>query len=234
MKISFNWLKQYLQFDLSAFETGKYLTDCGLEVESIEDFESVKGGLQGLVIGEVLTCDKLPDSDHLKITTVDIGTDQPLQIVCGASNVEAGQKVVVAPVGTVLYGSGEPFTIKKSKIRGTLSEGMICAEDEIGIGNSHDGIMVLENHLVPGTPASDYFKIEKDHIIEIGLTPNRNDAISHFGVARDLHAVFNIHNIPCSALLLPTSHDFIPAAKKNTIDITIENKTDCPRYTGLC
>ena len=233
MKISFNWLKEYIKFDLSPNETAKYLTDCGLEVEGIEEFESVKGGLNGLVIGEVLTCEPHPDSDHLHLTTVNIGEETPLSIVCGAPNVATGQKVVVATIGTTLYKDDESFVIKKSKIRGAFSEGMICAEDEIGIGNSHDGIMILDEAAIPGTLASQYFNIKKDYVFEIGLTPNRSDAISHFGIARDLHAVFNVHQIPSSALIFPKSYDFIPNAKLNTIDITIENKEACPRYTGL-
>ncbi len=232
MRISFNWLKEYIQFDLTPEETGKYLTDCGLEVEGIEEFETVKGGLKGLVIGEVLTCEDHPDSDHLHLTTVNIGLDTPLPIVCGAPNVAQGQKVVVATIGTTLYSGNESFTIKKSKIRGAVSEGMICAEDEIGIGTSHDGIMVLDDSAIPGTLASEYFNIEKDFIFEIGLTPNRNDAMSHFGVARDLHAALSIRQIP-SVLHFPKSDDFIPNAKKNLITITVENKIDCPRYTGL-
>lgn len=232
MKISFNWLKEYIRFDLTPEETCKYLTNCGLEVDGITEFEQIKGGLKGLVIGEVMSCEDHPDSDHLHITTVNIGNDALLSVVCGAPNVAKGQKVVVATVGTVLYSGNDSFTIKQSKIRGAVSEGMICSEVEIGLGTSHEGIMVLDNSAIPGTLAADYFKIEKDYIIEIGLTPNRNDAMSHFGVARDLHAALVIHKIP-STLLTPRCDDFIPNAKKNLINITIENKNDCPRYTGL-
>lgn len=232
MKISLNWLKEYIRFDLTPDEVGVHLTNCGLEVEGIEDFESVKGGLRGLVIGEVLTCEDHPDSDHLHITTVNVGQETPLNIVCGASNVAAGQKVVVACIGATLYSDNDSFTIKKSKIRGVPSEGMICAEDEIGLGNSHEGIMVLDESAEPGTPASQYFNIEKDYVFEIGLTPNRSDAMSHFGVAQELYAVLSQNKIPCT-LISPKSYDFIPNAKKNLIDITIENKQDCPRYTGL-
>jgi phenylalanyl-tRNA synthetase beta chain len=232
MKISFNWLKEYIQFDLTPEEICKYLTDCGLEVEGMEEFEHVKGGLKGLVIGEVMSCEEHPDSDHLHLTTVNIGNDTLLPVVCGAPNVAKGQKVIVATVGTVLYSGDDSFTIKKSKIRGAVSEGMICAEDEIGLGTSHDGIMVLDENAVPGILAADYFKIVKDYIIEIGLTPNRNDAMSHFGVARDLHAVLTIHQIP-STLRIPQCENPVLNGKKNLIDITIENKTDCPRYTGL-
>lgn len=233
MKISLNWLKEYLEFDLSAEATAIYLTDCGLEVEGIEEFETVKGGLRGLVIGEVLTCEPHPDSDHLHLTTVRIGTGEPLHIVCGAPNVKSGQKVVVATIGTTLYNGDESFVIKKSKIRGALSEGMLCAEDEIGIGTSHEGIMVLPDAAQPGTMAADYFSIEKDFIFEIGLTPNRSDAMSHLGVARDLYAVFNAHQVKCSTLIFPQSSDFIPVHTGNRIDITVENTKDCPRYTGM-
>lgn len=234
MKISLNWLKQYLTFDLQPIEIGKLLTSCGLEVESIDTYQSIKGGLEGLVIGEVLTCEKHPDSDHLHITTVNIGSENILNIVCGASNVAAGQKVVVATIGTVLYTEDSSFTIKKSKIRGALSEGMICAEDEIGIGTSHEGIMVLPTDVIVGTPASEYFNVENDYIFEIGLTPNRSDATSHYGVARDLYAVLKHNGIPCSPLLLPTTTDIIPTSKKHKISISVENSVDCPRYSGLC
>ncbi|MEG1555697.1 MAG: phenylalanine--tRNA ligase subunit beta, partial [Bacteroidales bacterium] len=232
MKISFNWLKQYLNFDLSPEETGRYLTDCGLEVEGLEEFESVKGGLRGLVVGEVLTCEKHPDSDHLSITTVKTNHETVLNIVCGASNVAQGQKVIVAMVGATLYKGDEAFTIKKSKIRGITSEGMICAEDEIGVGNSHDGILVLNPSAKVGTPAADFFQLPTDYIFEIGLTPNRSDAISHVGVARDLHAILKINNIPCSTLMLPNASEF-NSYSQYKMDITIENSVACPRYTGL-
>lgn len=234
MKISLNWLKQYISFNLPPEETGKLLTSCGLEVESIEMFETIKGGLNGLVVGEVLTCENHPDSDHLHITTVNIGQEQPLNIVCGASNVASGQKVIVATIGTTLYQQDSSFVIKKSKIRGAVSEGMICAEDEIGVGTSHDGIMVLPKETPVGLPASQYFKIETDYIFEIGITPNRSDATSHFGVARDLFAVLKHNDIPCSQLLLPSTTDLIPISKKHKVTIDIENTAACPRYTGLC
>lgn len=233
MKISYNWLKQYLSFNLSPEVTAEYLTSCGLEVEGIETFESIKGGLRGLLIGEVLTCENHPDSDHLHITTVNIGAEEPLHVVCGAANVAQGQKVIVATIGTTLYHDNESFVIKKSKIRGVVSEGMICAEDEIGVGNSHDGIMVLPEDVVPGTLASQYFKVEIDTIFEIGLTPNRSDAICHYGVARDLQAILKANGIQCSALLLPLDHEIWGNVRKNPIDITIENKNACPRYTGV-
>jgi phenylalanyl-tRNA synthetase beta chain len=234
MKISFNWLKQYISFHLDPEETGKMLTSCGLEVESIELFETIKGGLKGFVIGEVLTCEDHPDSDHLHVTTVNIGENTPLSIVCGAANVKAGLKVVVATIGTTIYTKDSSFVIKKSKIRGCVSEGMICAEDEMGVGHSHDGIMVLPENVTVGTLASDYFKIENDYIFEIGITPNRSDATSHFGVARDLFAVLKQNNISCSQLLLPSTTDIIPTSKNHKVSIDIENHAACPRYTGLC
>ena len=234
MKISYKWLKDLLTFDLSAEETSVYLTDCGLEVEGIDTFETVKGGLKGLVIGEVLTCEAHPNSDHLHVTTVEVGREEPLHIVCGAPNVAAGQKVVVATIGTTLYQGDESFTIKKSKLRGEPSEGMICAEDEIGLGQSHDGIMVLDPSAVPGTPAAEYFHLESDTIFEIGLTPNRCDAISHVGVARDLYAVLTQNNIECSPLILPSVPELKSIANvKFRIDIDLQNKKACPRYTGL-
>ncbi|MCL2435456.1 MAG: phenylalanine--tRNA ligase subunit beta [Lentimicrobiaceae bacterium] len=234
MKISFNWLKQYINFDLSPEETGNYLTNCGLEVESIEKFEVIKGGLRGIVIGEVLTCEEHPDSDHLHITTVNIGAETPLNIVCGAPNVRAGLKVAVATVGTVLHAGEESFTIKKSKIRGAASEGMICSEKELHLGENHEGIMELDWQAKIGQPAAEYFDIEEDYVFEIGLTPNRSDAISHIGVARDLFAALKQNNIPCSKIALPFIGDFIPSKRNPSIAIVIENKTACPRYTGIC
>ncbi len=234
MKISYKWLKDLLTFNLSAEETAVYLTNCGLEVEGMETFETVRGGLKGLVIGEVLTCEAHPNSDHLHVTTVNVGQEEPLHIVCGAANVAAGQKVVVATIGTVLYSGEESFTIKKSKLRGEPSEGMICAEDEIGIGSSHDGIMVLAPEAVPGTPASQYFHVESDTIFEIGLTPNRCDAISHVGVARDLYAALVQNGVECSPLVLPAAHDMKPINNVNyRIDVVVENTKACPRYSSL-
>ena len=232
MKISYNWLKQYISFDLTPEVTADYLTACGLEVEGIETFETIRGGLRGLVVGEVLTCEPHPDSDHLHITTVNVGGETPLNIVCGAPNVAAGQKVIVATIGTVLYDGEESFTIKKSKLRGVPSEGMICAEDEIGVGESHDGIMVLDPATEVGTPAAKLFNVQTDTIFEIGLTPNRSDAISHFGVARDLQAILKANGVHCSAPILPLDREFRNTVRKS-IDITIENKKDCPRYTGI-
>ncbi len=244
MKISYNWLKDYINTDLSAEEAGKLLTDCGLEVEGIEKFETLKGGLAGIVIGEVLTKEKHPDADRLSVTTVDIGTGTILNIVCGAANVEAGQKVVIATIGAVLYPSaGEPFEIKKSKIRGKLSEGMICAEDEIGLGTSHDGIMVLDPEAKIGTPAKEYFKVTEDYVLEIGLTPNRSDAASHVGVARDLFAVLNtmapdlelIKAEPLQQikLELPPINNFSVDNTDSKIEVSVEDAAACPRYSGL-
>ena len=186
MKISYNWLNQYLFLEQSPDEIAQLLTDTGLEVEGIQEVESIKGGLKGVVIGEVITKVQHPNADRLSLTTVDIGTDDDLQIVCGAPNVAVGQKVPVATIGTLLYDGNESFKIKKGKIRGEVSMGMICAEDELGLGKGHEGIMVLNAKAKVGTPAGEYFKLESDIVFEIGLTPNRSDAMGHIGVARDL------------------------------------------------
>ena len=189
MNISYNWLKEYVNHTLTPDELAAALTSIGLETGSVEEVESIRGGLRGIVIGKVLTCVEHPDSDHLHITTVDLGTGEPTQIVCGAPNVAAGQTVVVATVGTTLYSGDQEFKIKKSKIRGVESFGMICAEDEIGVGGSHDGIIVItDREVAPGTPAAEYFNLKSDYLLEVDLTPNRIDAASHFGVARDLCA----------------------------------------------
>lgn len=233
MKISYNWVKDYLKIDLEPAKVSEILTAIGLEIEGMEEWVSVKGGLQGVVIGEVLTCKKHPDADKLSVTTVNIGGPQPLQIVCGAPNVAAGQKVPVATVGTMVYKGNESLEIKKSKIRGELSEGMICAEDELGLGNSHEGIMVLDKDAIPGTAAADYFKIATDTVFEIGLTPNRIDSGSHFGVARDLAACLNINASLSTKAILPSVSDFKPDNNTNPYEVIIENKTDCPRYTGI-
>ena len=238
MKISFNWLKDYIKTDLPAAEVGKLLTDCGLEVESIEKIETVKGGLAGMMIGEVITKEKHPDADRLSVTTVDIGTGTLLNIVCGAGNVASGQKVVIATIGATLYPSvGEPFEIKKSKIRGQLSEGMICAEDEIGLGTSHEGIMVLDSSAKIGTPAKEYFKINEDYVFEIGLTPNRADAASHVGVARDLAAVLKSINPESEVvnlkLELPSVSHFAIDNTDSKIEVKVEDTIACPRYSGL-
>lgn len=230
MKISYNWLKEYLDISLDHTKVAEILTDTGLEVEGIETYESIKGGLKGLVIGKVLTKEKHPDADKLSCTTVDLGDGNPTPIVCGAPNVDAGQTVVVATVGAVLYDGDKEFKIKKSKIRGHVSEGMICAEDEIGLGASHDGIMVLPNDVAAGTPAADYFKIENDIIFEIGLTPNRADAMSHYGVARDLAAYLSMTEP--TALNKPAIDAFV-AGTEDSVTLSVENTEACPRYTGV-
>ncbi|MBL7921076.1 MAG: phenylalanine--tRNA ligase subunit beta [Bacteroidia bacterium] len=235
MKISYNWLKTLVNIDYSAQETADLLTSSGLEVEGIESFESLKGGLKGLVVGHVLECEKHPDADKLKLTKVDIGTGEPLSIVCGAPNVAAGQKVIIATIGTKLYPTtGEPFEIKKSKIRGALSEGMICAEDEFGLGTSHDGILILPADTKVGLAAADYFKIENDTVLEIGLTPNRSDAASHLGVARDLVAIVNSTKENSNYQLYINGLNQLPEATNiNTVEVVVENAEACPRYSGL-
>ncbi len=238
MKISYNWLKQYLDFNLSLEELSRLLTDCGLEVESLEPWQSVKGGLKGVVIGEVISCEKHPDADKLSKTTVDIGGGQILPIVCGAPNVAAGQKVVVATVGTIIHKGEESFEIKKAKIRGEVSEGMICAEDELGLGTSHAGIMVLPADAKVGTPAAVYFKVENDFVFEIGLTPNRTDATSHIGVARDIKAVLdNIDFVKKThgnrSLNLPSVENFRTENTALDIDVVVEDTAACPRYAGV-
>ena len=231
MNISYNWLKDYLNPELSPAEIAATLTQLGLETGSIEEFESIKGGLKGLVVGEVITCQKHPNSDHLSVTTVNIGGQEELPIVCGAPNVAAGQKVIVATIGTVLYNGNEQFTISKSKIRGEVSSGMICAEDEIGIGHDHNGIMVLSREAKPGTPASDYFNIQSDFVLEVDLTPNRIDSASHIGVARDLAAFLSQKE---SVSYSRPNIDSFKADNQNLpMSVTIENPEACPRYSGL-
>jgi phenylalanyl-tRNA synthetase beta chain len=233
MKISYNWLKQFLKVDWEAEKTGELLTDLGLEVEGIETVESVKGSLEGVVIGKVLTCEKHPNADRLKVTTVDLGNGAPVQIVCGAPNVAAGQTVPVVTVGATLYDEkGVPFKIKKGKIRGEESHGMICAEDELGLGSSHDGIMVLEDTLVAGTPAAAVFDIEKDQIFEIGLTPNRADAMSHLGVARDLRAGLVQKGISLE-LISPSVSEFHVDDRTLKFDVDVEDADKAPRYAGV-
>ncbi|NNL82781.1 MAG: phenylalanine--tRNA ligase subunit beta, partial [Winogradskyella sp.] len=233
MKISYNWLKQFLKLDWNVEQTAELLTDIGLEVEGIEDFESVKGGLKGIVVGEVVSCIKHPDADRLKLTTVDIGDKEPLQIVCGAPNVAKGQKVPVATIGTTLYTKeGEPWKIKKGKIRGEASDGMICAEDELGLGDSHDGIMVLDKSVKVGTLVSSLFKVENDKVIEIGLTPNRADAMSHFGVARDLKAGLLQKEVSLE-LITPSVSAYHVDSRTLKIDVDVLDKTKAPRYCGI-
>ena len=232
MNISYKWLKEYVDFNLTPQETADALTSCGLEVGSIEEVQSIKGGLKGLYVGKVLTCEAHPDSDHLHVTTVDLGKGEAQQIVCGAPNVAAGQKVIVADLGCVLYDGDKEFTIKKSKLRGVESLGMICAEDEIGVGTSHDGIIVLPEDAVVGTPAAEYYNLESDWLIEIDITANRSDALSHWGVARDLYAWLkqngyetSLHRPSCDAFVVD-NHDL-------PIDVEIENTEACKRYVCL-
>lgn len=237
MTISYNWLSTYLPGGDMAQDPeklSKILTSIGLEVESLEKYESIKGGLAGLVIGEVLECEKHPDADKLRVTKVNIGSGEPLQIVCGAPNVAAGQKVVVATIGATIYPvTGDPLTMKKAKIRGVESQGMICAEDEIGIGGSHAGIMVLPEELVPGTPAAEYFRPYQDWIYEIGLTPNRMDAMSHFGVAKDVCAYLTHHNNREVRAVSPFNNSFKPDATDTAVQVVIENEEACQRYAGV-
>jgi len=231
MKISYNWLRQYIQTDLPAREVGEILTNIGLEVEGMEEVQSVRGGLEGVLIGEVLRCEKHPDADKLKVCHVNLGQGEPVQIVCGAPNVAAGQKVPVATVGTTLYPDDKGFAIKKAKIRGVHSAGMICAEDELGLGSSHEGIMVLEPDTAPGTPAADYFEVEKDVVFEIGLTPNRIDGASHLGVARDLAAFLSQKSK--TQLQRPSVNAFESDNQDLHIPVDIEEKAGCIRYSGL-
>ncbi|QIH37718.1 phenylalanine--tRNA ligase subunit beta [Flavobacterium sp. Sr18] len=233
MKISYNWLKQFIKIDWKSEETAALLTDLGLEVEIVEKYQSVKGGLEGIVVGHVLTCIQHPDADRLKITTVDLGNGVPVQIVCGASNVAAGQKVPVATIGTTLYDKeGVSFSIKKGKIRGQESHGMICAEDELGLGESHDGIMILDDALLPGTPAATVFKIENDEVFEIGLTPNRADAMSHLGTARDLRAGMLQSGVNVE-LITPSVSNFRVDKRTLKIDIDVKEPKLAPRYCGV-
>ncbi len=232
MNISYKWLKEYVNFDLTPEETAAALTSIGLETGSVEEVQSIKGGLEGLVIGKVLTCEPHPNSDHMHITTVDLGQGEPVQIVCGAANVAAGQKVVVATLGTKLYDGDECFTIKKSKLRGVESNGMICAEDEIGVGTSHEGIIVLPDDVTPGTLAKDYYNIKSDYVLEVDITPNRADACSHYGVARDLYA-WLIQNGRQAELKRPSVDAFKVDNHDMDIDVVVENTEACPRYAGV-
>ena len=230
MKISLNWLKQYIDLDLEVHQISKLLTDTGLEVEGISDTESIKGGLRGVVVGEVINCIKHPNADRLKVTTVNIGVDKVLNIVCGAPNIAQGQKVLVATIGTILYSEDEPYKIKKGKIRGEVSMGMICSELELGLGDSNEGIMVLPIEINVGILASDYFHIENDTILEIGLTPNRSDAMGHFGVARDLKTVLN-HQGSRLQICKPSIESFRVSNNNLPILVDIENYDLCPRFT---
>lgn len=233
MKISYNWLKQFLNIDWDSKRTAELLTDLGLEVEGIMQYETVKGALKGIVVGHVLTCEKHPNADRLKLTTVDIGLENPVQIVCGAPNVAKGQKVPVAVVGTTLYtAEGEAWSIKKGKIRGEESHGMICAEDELGLGDSHEGIMVLSDSLKPGTPCAQVFELENDEVFEIGLTPNRADAMSHYGVARDLKAGLKQQEVKIE-LITPSTSQFNITDRSLKLDVSVEDNALAPRYCGV-
>lgn len=232
MNISYNWLKEYLDFDLQPEEVSAALTSIGLETGGVEEVQTIKGGLEGLVIGEVLTCVEHPNSDHLHITTVNVCGEEPLQIVCGAPNVAAGQKVVVAVNGTKLYDGDEVFTIKRSKIRGVESNGMICAEDEIGIGTDHAGIIVLPADAVVGTPAKEYYNVKSDYVLEVDITPNRVDGTSHFGVARDLAAYLKQNGKP-TELKRPSVDAFKIDDETPAIEVIVENTEACPRYSGV-
>ena len=229
MEISYKWLKEYVDFDLTPQETADALTSCGLEVDALEEVQTIKGGLKGLFVGKVLTCEMHPNSDHLHITTVDLGKGEPQQIVCGAPNVAAGQKVIVADLGCVLYDGDKEFVIKKSKLRGVESNGMICAEDEIGVGDSHDGIIVLPEDAPVGQPAAEYYHLESDWVIEIDITANRSDALSHWGVARDLYAWLK-RNGHETSLHRPDCTEFTVDNNDLPIDVEIENTEACKRY----
>ena len=232
MNISYKWLKKYISTDVSADELSKILTSIGLEVGAVETVQTMKGGLEGLVVGEVLSCEDHENSDHLHVTKVNIGAAEPLQIVCGAANVAAGQKVIVATVGTKLYSGEESFTIKRSKIRGVESLGMICAEDEIGVGTSHDGIMVLPNDTLVGLPAKSYFNLDDDTLLEVDITPNRIDAASHYGVARDLAAYFAARDID-AGLVRPDVENFKTNDAPAPITVKVEDANLAPRYAGI-
>lgn len=233
MKISYNWLKQFIKLPNNPEETGHLLTDLGLEVEGIQQFQSVKGGLKGIVTGHVVACGPHPNADKLQLCKVDTGNGELLQIVCGAPNIAEGQKVPVATIGTTLYDDkGEPWEIKKGRIRGEASEGMVCSESELGLGSSHDGIMVLQDDLQPGLPVSDIFEIENDHVFEIGLTPNRADAMSHWGVARDLKAGYQQQDLSLE-LITPSVSSFHVDSRSFRIPVHVEDSSLAPRYCGL-
>ena len=229
MNISYKWLKEYVDFSLTPQETAAALTSTGLEVDALEEVQSIRGGLKGLYVGKVLTCEAHPNSDHLHVTTVDLGKEAPQQIVCGAPNVAAGQKVIVADLGCVLYDGDKEFTIKRSKLRGVESLGMICAEDEIGVGNSHDGIIVLPEDAPVGQPAAEYYHLESDWLIEVDITANRSDALSHYGVARDLYAWLRRNGYETS-LHRPSCDNFKVDNESLPIEVEIDNTEACKRY----
>ena len=233
MNVSYKWLKEYIDFDLTPQQVSDALTSLGLEVDALEEVETIKGGLKGLVVGKVLTCEPHPNSDHMHTTTVDLGNGQaPVQIVCGAPNVAAGQKVIVATIGTKLYDGDQEFVIKKSKLRGVESYGMICAEDEIGVGTDHNGIIVLPDDAQVGMPAAQYYGVESDWLIEVDLTPNRIDGASHYGVARDLSAWMKRHGM-ATRLHRPSVEAFKIDRRDGGIPVEVENAEACPRYCGL-
>ena len=232
MNVSYKWLKEYVDFDLSAEELSAALTSIGLEVGGVEEVQSIRGGLKGLVVGHVLSCEPHPNSDHMHVCSVDLGKGEPVQIVCGAANVAAGQKVIVATLGAKLYDGDKEFVIKKSKLRGLDSFGMICAEDEIGVGTSHDGIIVLPEDTKVGTPAAEYFNLESDFLLEVDLTANRIDAASHYGVARDLYAWLKRNGYNTS-LHRPSVDAFAADNEDLPIDVKIENAEACPRYCAV-
>jgi len=233
MKTSLSWLRRYIDIDLSIDDLSDVLTTIGLEVEGIDEVEMIQGGLKGVVVGEVKTCEKHPDADKLKVTTVNVGGEEDLQIVCGAPNCAAGEKVLVATLGTTLYNADEPWKIKKGKIRGQLSEGMLCAEDELGLGESHDGILLLPKDTKVGTPAAEHFNIESDTVFDIGLTPNRSDATSHFGVAKDVCAYLKINHNYTSDAKEPDVSAFSEGHNSQTIEVEVKDKEACPRYSGV-
>ena len=234
MNISFNWLSEFLKIDLKIEEVSEILTDIGLEVEGIEDYEQYKGGLNGLIVGQVVSCEQHPNADRLKLTKINIGDESNLQIVCGAPNVKLKQKVVVATVGTILHPiNNDKFKITKSKIRGEISQGMLCAEDEIGIGNSHEGIVVLDSKVKAGTKVSKIYENYCDHVFNIGLTPNRSDAMSHLGVARDLRAAL-MHKGHKTELITPSVSSFHINSRIQKININVHDPNLCPRFTGVC
>ena len=232
MNVSYNWLKSYINLNIKPEELSALLTSIGLEVDGMEHTQSIKGGLEGLVVGKVLTCEAHPNSDHLHVTKVDVGAAEPLDIVCGAANVAAGQKVVVATVGTVLYDGDQKFTIKPSKLRGVPSNGMICAEDEIGVGNDHSGIIVLPDDVPVGTLAKDYYHVESDTCFEVDITPNRADGASHWGVARDVFAAVNARG-GSATLSKPSVDSFRVDESGKGIEVQVENREACPRYSGI-
>ena len=233
MQISYKWLREYVDTELTPNELDDLLTFSGLEVEGVEKVETIKGGLEHVVIAKVLTCEPHPNSDHLHITTVDVGGERPLDIVCGAPNVAAGQKVVCAQIGTKIYTSDDEFyEIKKGKLRGAVSEGMLCAADELQLGTSHDGIMVLPDDAPVGMPAKEYFHVEEDYVLEVAITANRSDATSHIGVARDVVAALNTRQHLDKKIAWPTVAE-LPTVNAAPITVCVEEPTLCPRYSGI-